>query len=89
MHVALPPHRLDALIKRDGLRLSHVAAHCDVDQSTVWRWRAGQTQIPDEQKFRLAHLFEVSVAYLMGWDQGATSDHAAPDSGAPIGKAAA
>lgn len=68
MQVALPPNRLRELIDRDGLRLSSVAAHCDVDQSTVYRWREGQTAIPDEQKFRLARLFGVSIAFLMGWD---------------------
>lgn len=61
------PTRLAELISRDGIKRSRVAAHCDVDQSTLFRWQKG-APIPDSQKVRLAELFDVSVPYLMGWD---------------------
>lgn len=76
-------------MERDGLKLAHVAVACDVDSSTIHRWRSGAGQVPDAQKLRLARLFGVSAAYLMGWEHGSASDHTAPDSGSVIGKAAA
>lgn len=66
----LPANRLGELISERGTKLAQLAAHCDVDQSTVYRWRTAQTPIPDEQKFRLARFFDVSVPFLMGWDSG-------------------
>lgn len=68
MSVTLPPNRLRELADRDDRRLSVIAAHCDVDQSTVHRWREGKSAIPDTQKLRLADFFGVSVSFLMGWD---------------------
>lgn len=67
MQTQLPDNRLGALIADRGVKLSVLAAHCDVDQSTIWRWRGGHSPIPDEQKFVLAAYFDVSVPYLMGW----------------------
>lgn len=55
-----------------GVRLAKIAALCDVDQSTAYRWREGRSQIPDEKKFKLAEFFGVSVPYLMRWE---TADH--------------
>lgn len=82
MPIALPQNRLGELASRDGKRLAVIAAHCDVDQSTVYRWREGQTAIPDEQKLRLADFFNVTVAYLMGWaEQVPTAVSASDDSG--------
>lgn len=69
MQTQLPANRLGELVEKHGKRLAHIAAHCDVDQSTVYRWRKGETAIPDEQKLRLAEYFDVSVPYLMGWDE--------------------
>ena len=48
--------------------MSQVAAHCDVDQATAYRWAQGKVTIPDPQKLRLAALFNVSPAYLMAWE---------------------
>ena len=66
-------NRLGELIAKSNRRLVHVAAHCDVDQSTVYRWKTGETAIPDTQKIVLAKYFEVSVSYLMGWDEEAAA----------------
>lgn len=77
MQTQLPGNRLGELVEKSGRRLVHVAAHCDVDQSTVYRWREGLTAIPDDQKLRLAAYFEVSVPYLMGWDEGVSECEAA------------
>jgi DNA-binding transcriptional regulator YiaG len=64
-----PPNRIRELRNARGLRLVHLAAHCDVDQSTAHRWEVGDSQIPDEQKFRIARYLDVTVSHLMGWDQ--------------------
>jgi len=73
MQTQLPENRLSALLtertERDpSFKASQLAAFCDVDQATLYRWRKRQTQIPDPQKERLAAFFGVSVPYLMGWD---------------------
>ena len=65
---ASSPNRLDELIARDGVKLSVLAAHCDVDQSTLWRWRTGETDMRAGQIRRIAEFFHVSPAYLMRWD---------------------
>lgn len=69
MHTQSAPNRIAELVEERGFRLVHVAAHCNVDQSTVWRWQQGRTAIPDTQKLRLAKLFGVSVSHLMGWNE--------------------
>lgn len=69
MQTALPSNRLGELIELRRLRPSVVAAHCNVDQSTVHRWKTGATAIPDGQKLRLAAFFDVTVPFLMGWPE--------------------
>lgn len=76
MQTQLPQNRLNELIERDSVKPVHLAAHCDVDQSTLWRWRRNGP-IPDEQKLRLAAYFDVSVPFLMGWDTDSPSEEAA------------
>jgi transcriptional regulator with XRE-family HTH domain len=63
----MPANRIEAL--REGAKKSRVelAVHCEVGEATIRRWERGETAIPDEQKFRLADLFEVTPSYLMGW----------------------
>jgi transcriptional regulator with XRE-family HTH domain len=78
MHTQSAPNRIAELVRERGTRLVHVAAHCDVDQSTAWRWQQGLSPIPDEQKGRLAEFFGVTRAYLMGWDEDRTDDPTAP-----------
>jgi len=68
MQEVLPLNRIAHLIQRDGVKPVEVAAHCGVDQSTLYRWRTAATPIPDGQKFKLARYFKVSVPFLMGWD---------------------
>ena len=69
------PNRLEELIAQkqanDGGRkeLVHLAAHCDVDQSTAWRWMKGKSAIPDDKKPLVAQRYGVTVAYLMRWDE--------------------
>jgi transcriptional regulator with XRE-family HTH domain len=69
MHTQSAPNRIAELIRQKQTRLVHVAAYCDVDQSTAYRWQHGLSPIPDPQKERLAEFFGVSRAYLMGWDE--------------------
>jgi plasmid maintenance system antidote protein VapI len=92
MQTALPQNRLPLLIERAGLKHSSVAAHCNVDQSTVYRWGVGRSAIPDEQKIRLADLFDVSIAFLMGWDSHEAASNTAADAahsaGEQLGEAA-
>jgi transcriptional regulator with XRE-family HTH domain len=62
------PNRLAELMRRDNLNRVNVAHHMGVGEATVYRWMTGRTSIPDERKLALSQLFEVSVPYLMRWD---------------------
>jgi transcriptional regulator with XRE-family HTH domain len=61
-------NRLAQLRREHGLKNVDVAAAIGKDQSVLWRYENGQTQIPDPVKAQLAELYGVSRAYLMGWD---------------------
>lgn len=63
------PNRLTALMAERGVRDVKLAAHCDVDQSTVYRWRMRFSPISDEQKEAIAKFLGVTRAELMGWDE--------------------
>lgn len=65
------PNRLAELIETKGVKLVHVGAAVDKDQSTVYRWSKGLSAIPDDKKAVLADYFGVTRAYLMGWDEDA------------------
>jgi transcriptional regulator with XRE-family HTH domain len=73
MHMMESGNRLRQLREARGLKLVHVAAHINKDQSAVWRYESGQTPIPDDVKAQLACFFGVSRAYLMGWDEDAAA----------------
>ena len=69
MHTEPAANRLAELRRDHGLKLIEVAAHVNKDQSVVYRYETGQTQIPDAVKLQLAELFGVTRAQLMGWDE--------------------
>jgi transcriptional regulator with XRE-family HTH domain len=69
MHTDASRNRLKELRQARGLRIVHVAAHINKDQTTVHRYETGQNPIPDDVKAQLASFFGVSRAYLMGWDE--------------------
>ena len=69
MHTEPVANRLAELRREHGLKLVEVAAHINKDQSVVYRYETGTVQIPDDVKARLADLFGVTRAYLMGWDE--------------------
>lgn len=87
MHVVQtqrPVNRLRELRQAKGLKLYDLAAELRVDPSTISRWET-KGSIPDEYKPALAELLEVSIAYLMRWENGdASADHSPSN-----GKAAA
>lgn len=51
-----------------GLSLDDVARALDITERTVYRWERGDTGIPDHHKLALADLLNVSVIWLMGWE---------------------
>lgn len=51
------------------MRLVHLAAHCNVSESTAHRWQSGRTPLPHEQVAAVAEFFGVSRAHVMGWDE--------------------
>lgn len=63
----LPENRLRELREAHALKLYDISARLRVDPSTVWRWEAGGP-VPDAAKLELADLYDVTPAYLMGWD---------------------
>ena len=66
------PHRLEELIQRDKPVVKRIAEACEVDYSTVWRWRKGGS-IPAEKLPVLAGFFGVTVSELMGWPEEAAA----------------
>lgn len=62
-------NRLAELIADAGFKQNAFAHRIGVDPSTVSRWAAGITMIPDGKKEELAERFGVSVSFLMGWDE--------------------
>lgn len=64
-----PPNRLRALRAARGINQDALAAELGVHESTVSRWESGESGIPDARKQQLAEFFNVSVSYLMGWDE--------------------
>ena len=69
MHTEPVTNRLAELRREHRLKLVEVAAHVNKDQSVIYRYETGKTQIPDLVKLQLAELFGVTRAQLMGWDE--------------------
>jgi transcriptional regulator with XRE-family HTH domain len=63
-----PPRRLRYLRRAQGVTLADVAERIGVTEATAEAWERRQRDIPDDQKVRLAAIFGVTVAFLMGWD---------------------
>ncbi len=61
-------NRLADLRIAAGLSQTALAYERGVTSATVYRWEKERTGIPDEHKLALALRFDVSVPYLMGWD---------------------
>lgn len=78
-----PQNRLQELRQAKGLKLYDIAAELRVDPSTISRWET-KGSIPDKFKPPLATMLDVSIAYLMRWDE---AEAEAPSS--TSGKAAA
>lgn len=68
-----PPNRLRELREDRDLKRYDIAALYRVDQSTVYRWEAGLSAVPDDVKLELADFYGVTVARLMGWPETAAA----------------
>lgn len=64
-------NRLAELLEEKGLKAYDISARFRVDPSTVWRWAAGKSTIPDLIKPELAEMLDVTVSDLMGWRETA------------------
>jgi transcriptional regulator with XRE-family HTH domain len=58
-------HPLATLMRETGVRPAVLAAACDVDQSTVHRWKTGRSVIPSNQLRPLADTLGVPVTELL------------------------
>lgn len=74
-------NRLRRLRIAQGLSPEELAVELGVSVTSLARYEKGQTGIADEKKLRCAQIFGVTVAYLMGWDDGngARIDHPAAE----------
>lgn len=62
--------RLKALRKEHGMTLEEVGKAVGVGKSTVRKWETGMIENMRQDKLsRLAKVFDVSPAYLMGWEE--------------------
>jgi transcriptional regulator with XRE-family HTH domain len=73
-------NRIRELREAADIKGYELAFHIGVNPSTIWRWENGVGPIPDEQKFKLAKFFSVSVPWLMGWPDEQTD----PTNGEPV-----
>jgi transcriptional regulator with XRE-family HTH domain len=71
------PNRLAEIRAAAGMSQAALARELNIDKSTIWRWEQGKRKISDDTKLRLAALFGVSVAHLMGWPEQPTDRDAA------------
>jgi transcriptional regulator with XRE-family HTH domain len=61
-------NRLRVLRELKGLKRHELAVALAVDPTTVYRWETGAAEMGDETKAKVAEFFDVSRAYLMGWE---------------------
>lgn len=65
----MPQNRLRELRLERGLTQAELAREVGVNHSRVSRWeRTEGHAIPDRIKAHLAEILQVSVPFLMGWD---------------------
>jgi transcriptional regulator with XRE-family HTH domain len=76
MHrVDRPRNRIEEIRKARAIRPVYVAAHLHVSESTLHRWESGKTTIRERQRFALADLLQVDVAYMMGYTDHLANGH--------------
>lgn len=68
MPESLPPNRLREMREQAGLKVYDIAAMVRRDPSTVLAWERSESQVPDQIKLQLAAYYNVTAAYLMGWE---------------------
>lgn len=61
-------NRLKELRKEKKLTQKELADKINVSKITVLRWENGERQIKPEKAEKLANFFDVSVGYLLGYD---------------------
>lgn len=73
---------LKQLRTQNGLTQKELAKYLHVSQNAIFNWENDKREPSAEMIERIAHYFEVSPAYLMGWEKQGTFFN---ESGAPIG----
>lgn len=75
MESTAPPNRIADLRKARELSRAALARELDppVDPHTIYRWETGRFGIKDARKAQLADYFDVTVGYLMQWDERAAA----------------
>ncbi len=63
-------NRLPSLREAQGLTPKQLAQQLNVHPITVTRWERGDTGIPEKYWSLLSAIFGVSVAYLLGLENG-------------------
>ena len=67
--------RIKRLRERNHLTLEDVAKYLNIGRPTVFKYETGAvTNIPSDKIEMLARLFNVSPAYLMGWEDNSDSE---------------
>lgn len=70
-----PDNRIEELRLEAGVARVELAALCEVGEMTIRRWERNESEVSDEQKFRLAAYLSrklaraITVEHLMGWDR--------------------
>jgi transcriptional regulator with XRE-family HTH domain len=73
------PNRVRRLRQHEKLTLRQLADRVGVDESTLGRWERGQQAVPEAYRVALAEIFEVTVPYVMRWDEAPDASDGRPD----------
>ncbi len=68
---------IKAMRLKKGMTLEEVGKKVSVSKQTMQRYESGKIpNIPYDKVIALAHVFNCSPAYLMGWEENLTIDNA-------------
>ena len=66
--------RFEELLKRDKIRASKVCKDLGIAPSTITDWKKGRYEPKADKLQAIADYFNVSFAYIKGWDEEAISE---------------
>lgn len=69
----MPTNRINRLRKESGMNQKELGAMLGVGQTTVSAWETGKNEPDNESMNKMAKFFQVSIGYLMGYENNPTA----------------